>query len=513
MPQESNHVPSPEPSKPERTQSAHAAAPLVSPHGEIPANESSIAIGKRTHHYTSIMYSWTYAVMFSIIAIVGFITIPLIPFAFAGGWILGHMLWKNFWYFIDETEIRTEHRLFGQRSRRVPFDRVEGADIRQPMSLRRKGLAELRIESAGGPNSGIKIACIPMEEAQYLRALVLERSHALRAKTNVPADSGSEGHVSIQSPLQGLGNVADISAPIENTYDDERELLGKASNTEIVIGNALSNWTLGGFTSVFAALPIAILLGVLGLSNGDGFSSWLTFAGSLLLFGAIVVPLYSINYWNFELTRGKQGLSITYGLFNRVSNTIPLDRIQGVRLSQPLLWRIFGRCKVILDVAGYESGGESEDLEIRLWPIGKLDFAYALINQVLVEPNPDQHELNATRGSVRGALFAPIAWRFAWLTRSSNTVRSIAGWATQTVQIAGQNKVQSVQVSQGPLQRVLGLASISVHVPDGPISISLNNFNAEEAMPLLLAEVNDIRAASESERTSTNPPSVSGNRT
>lgn len=153
------------------------------------------------------------------------------------------------------------------------------------------------------------------------------------------------------------------------------------------------------------------------------------------------------------------------------------------------------------------------DLEIRLWPIGKLDFAYALINQVLVEPNPDQHELNATRGSVRGALFAPIAWRFAWLTRSSNTVRSIAGWATQTVQIAGQNKVQSVQVSQGPLQRVLGLASISVHVPDGPISISLNDFNAEEAMPLLLAEVNDIRAASESERTSTNPPSVSGNRT
>lgn len=499
---EHNPLGPPQPKPPEQSSDSH--------HGQCQTDEFSMTNGKRTHRHTGYMYSWTYALTFAILAFIGIFTIPLVPFAFAGGWILGHLWWKNFCYFIDEDGIRTERQFFGQHSRRVPFARVEGADIHQPSAIRSMGLAELRIESAGGPDSEIKIAYISLAEAQFLRALVLERSHALRAKTHAPAATDSVRLLSIQSLQENLGELKDLSAPIDNPYDEERVLVGKASNTDIVFGALLSNWTLGGVLFAVGALPIAITLGALGASSQGGISSWLAFSGFLLLFGTLALPFYTVTYWNFELTRGRQGLAITYGLLNRISHTIPLDRIQGVRLTQPLLWRPFGRCKVVLNVAGYESGSEKQDLDIRLWPIGKLDFAYALVNQVLIEPAPEQHVLNATHGSSRGVLFAPIGWRHRWLTRSATTVQSVAGWATKTVQIAGQRKVQSVEVTQGPIQRVFRLASISLHVPDGPVSIQLKNFNAEEAMPLLSAEVRELRAAMESDPSTRDRPQDSG---
>jgi putative membrane protein len=45
-------------------------------------------------------------------------------------------------------------------------------------------------------------------------------------------------------------------------------------------------------------------------------------------------------------------------------------------------------------------------------------------------------------------------------------------------------KPQSVHVAQGPLQRLLGLASLKVHLPSGPVSARAAHRDAAEAWEL-----------------------------
>ena len=48
-----------------------------------------------------------------------------------------------------------------------------------------------------------------------------------------------------------------------------------------------------------------------------------------------------IGMFNFTLAESPRGLRITRGLTNLTSQSVPINRIQGVKVSQPMLWRLF----------------------------------------------------------------------------------------------------------------------------------------------------------------------------
>ena len=66
--------------------------------------------------------------------------------------------------------------------------------------------------------------------------------------------------------------------------------------------------------------------------------------------------------FNFTLAESPRGLRITRGLTNLTSQSVPISRIQGVTVSQPLLWKAKGWYRVDVDVVGYGQA-EGEDNE------------------------------------------------------------------------------------------------------------------------------------------------------
>ena len=55
-----------------------------------------------------------------------------------------------------------------------------------------------------------------------------------------------------------------------------------------------------------------------------------------------------------------RGLRITRGLTNLTSQSVPINRIQGVKTSQPLLWRPLGWYRVDIDILGYAQRRQRE---------------------------------------------------------------------------------------------------------------------------------------------------------
>ena len=94
-------------------------------------------------------------------------------------------------------------------------------------------------------------------------------------------------------------------------------------------------------------------------------------------------------------------------------------------------------------------------------------------------------------------VFAPIGWRYRWIGVDDVAVVSRRGWLTRRTSIVPHRKNQSVSVEQGPLQRRLGVSSVAVHSPDGPVAAGAPHLDRADALAIA-AEASRLSRASTS---------------
>jgi putative membrane protein len=74
------------------------------------------------------------------------------------------------------------------------------------------------------------------------------------------------------------------------------------------------------------------------------------------------------------------------------------------------------------------------------------------------------------------------------------------GWFTRTTHAVRHARVQSVRLSQGPLQRRLRLADVHVDSPPGPVHVVARNRDAAEARRLWETEAELAKRARSAQR-------------
>ena len=87
----------------------------------------------------------------------------------AGG-IYGTASWLRTKYWIESDELRVDTGIVSRQSRRIRVDRLQGIDIAQPFIARMFGLAELRMDVAGGGQGEGSLAYLTLRDAEDLRA-------------------------------------------------------------------------------------------------------------------------------------------------------------------------------------------------------------------------------------------------------------------------------------------------------------------------------------------------------
>lgn len=169
--------------------------------------------------------------------------------------------------------------------------------------------------------------------------------------------------------------------------------------------------------------------------------------------------------WNFRLAlqdpppgRDHPGLRVRHGLTETRSQTVPLNRVQAVGVTWPLLWRRRRWLRCRLDVAGFSRGDSGSASSDRLLPVGDLATARRLTGVVL--PEVDLAALRLSGPPARARWLAPWRQPVLGMALTDQVFATRDGRITRELVVALHLRIQSVRVVQGPLQRLLGLASV-----------------------------------------------------
>ena len=392
------------------------------------------------------------------------------------GALYGAASWLRTKYWIEADELRVDTGVISRQSRRIRIDRLQGVDIVQPFVARLLGLAELRMDVAGGNAREGSLAFLTLGDARELKDVLLDRRDQVRA-------AGDHRPELAERPA-ALPEPADAGAG-----DTEPERQSDRVIARVDLGTLLASIILSGET--LGLLGAALAFSGVFLATGEwaGFSATVPVVGGILL---VQFKKLAGNY-GFTVSETPAGMQVRRGLFTLNSQTIALQRLQGVVVSEPLLWRWLGWARLDVSIAGYGSTGEEGPSASTVLPVGDRALVMALARHML--DGVDAETVPLTPPPPRARWVAPIGHRFMAAGLGERVVVSREGWWTRRTHVVPHARVQSLRLSQGPWQRMHGVADLHVDSPPGPVAVRARHRVSVEAREMLEHEAGIARVA------------------
>lgn len=388
-----------------------------------------------------------------------FIAAALGVVALIGG-ISGLITWRTTTFVADDEEFRVEKNFINRSSSRVDYTKVQAIDIQQPFLARLLGLAKVHIDVGSG--GGVELAYLTKDRAEGLRAHLLVQMHRV-AGNLPPAPDGAERAQAIPSaPEERL-----VSVPARNL------LLGTAVSTGSLWALTIAALFLVG--SILTRSPVTLAAAVLAVAG------WLWNQTG--------------KNWGFTMTRSGESLHIRRGVLSTVTQAVRPHRIQALAIRQDILQRVTGLYQVSVTVLGYGDPihDEARAKNAVVLPFGTWDQVMTVLHAVW--PDVDLSRIHLHAQPRRARWLTPISFRTHTWGIGEDFVVAQHGLLRQVRAIVPHRRMQSASLEQGPLQRRLRLAAISIHTTDGPVRLTLSHLDEHEARVVFLEQLDRARRA------------------
>jgi putative membrane protein len=402
--------------------------------------------------------------------------------------LLAAAQWLVFRFRIEDDDLIIDSGVLGRRRRVIPIDRVQNVNLEQSALERLVGVAELRIETASGGG----------EPEATLRVLALTEARAVQK------------HLLARRATEGRGEPADGRArPLIHLTLPQLALAGATANEAGLIAAGLATLLeiagrFGALTTVADRLDDAIVVGFGTGPVGAATVAAVVILAFLLLGWLVSIVATVVRFHGFTLTRVDDDLRFEHGLLSRHHTTVPLARVQAVRVEESIPRRALGIVAIKIDTAG--TGPQAQRAragraEAQIPLCRRTDVA-RLLHELLPGPAPDPAPLERVspasqrREIVRlsllvvagtlavwvyggprpwlGLLLLLPAWSLAraryvargW-RRDAQHVVAREGVLTRTTWVVPESKIQTLHATETPFQRRWQLVTLLIDTAGG----------------------------------------------
>ena len=417
----------------------------------------------------------------------------------------------------EGTELVIRSGLLFRNERHVPYDRIQNLDATRSLLHRVFGVADVRVETGGGLEPEARISVLRESEFEEMRRRVFEgraraRSHPVAADT-----AAAMPEVAAPPTAQTLLHLPLRELLLLGLFDNRGFLLIAAAYGvlwesglqgalwERLAANLPGPETVSSIReSLMAGQPPSFAL--VGIMAGGLF-------GLVLALRVLSMAWVTVTLHDFRLSRAGEDLRTEYGLFTRVTTTVPRRRIQSLTIRETPLHRWCGRASVVVQTAGGSTAAPqvARRPRERLAPIVRAAAVPDLIRHLLPEAdlaNVTWQPLHpcAARRAVKPLLAMVAAstvylsiplslvaggryWPAALVYLAMGTAAAVAitrrrvrctgwvsdehvvalrsGWLWRSVTFAPVEKIQSVTTTESPFDRRAIMATVAIDTAGG----------------------------------------------
>ncbi|SDY50315.1 PH domain-containing protein [Herbiconiux ginsengi] len=390
--------------------------------------------------------------------------------------------WRMHTFRVGDDVVEVRSGILFRTHRRARLDRIQGVAISRPIFARLFGAAKLDI-SVAGQDAKVQLAYLRGSETDRLRHDVLVLASGARAAAagpdvaNAAVATGAAAASVVPGVVPGVVNqrMRELLAP-----ELDPALAPPESVVKIPPGRLILSLVLSGFTVVLVV--VAVLIVVMSLLGRREFFIFLILPGILAAIG------YYFNRFTkslrFSIAGTADGVRIGYGLLSTSNDTLPPGRIHAIEVSQPLLWRPAKWWMIRINRAG-AAGQSSAQTSTLMLPVGTVDDVRKVLGLLLpgLAGEHTRELLLAGLVAKSGAGFTdaprrawplrPLSWKRTGFAQTDDAILLRSGFVWRHLTVVPLARVQSLRISQGPVQRMLDLVELTVHTVAGPVRATL----------------------------------------
>ncbi|QOW22251.1 PH domain-containing protein [Novilysobacter avium] len=412
-------------------------------------------------------------------------------------------LWQYFTYryAVAEDALVVRSGLLERSLRVIPFSRIHNVAVEQSVLHRVFGVAEVRLESAGGSKPEATMRVLTLADALELETLVRRRGRAGSASTRAPGPAMAVADDGVGPDQATHAAATTAPEPLLRMGTMDLLRLGVVSNRGmILVGAGVAAFSQTGgrlWSNLFERLG-----GTWETWYGaNHWPIWQWLAGGLAMLAAILLVLRLLSlllavlqYYGFVLSRDGRRLTVERGLLTRWRTSASRRRIQAWTLTEGLLHRWLKQRTLEVDTAASQQEGQARTLH-ELAPIAPREDCDRLIGELL--PQARWHALEWQSVPMRGwwrRMLSTLPWivlvtvalsvrlggwgllALAWLPWAAVQARAEArragwtlgeelvavreGWWQRYWRFAEVDKLQALRLTRSPLDRHFDTATL-----------------------------------------------------
>ncbi|WP_285769479.1 PH domain-containing protein [Peribacillus sp. SI8-4] len=276
--------------------------------------------------------------------------------------------WLRFTYRMEDGEFRIESGVFVRKKRYIKLDRIHSIDISQGIIQRIFRLVKVNIETAGGTQADAVLSAIGKRDAGRINAFISTEKN--KTAIDVP-EMEKDRH----SRHEG---AVEASSVYKQTLPQLVAMAATSGAVGVFLSGAIA------FISQFdEIIPFDRIF-----KNYEAFIGM----GTIILTAFAIVGLLAVyvlatvsmvmKYASFTVMKTGEELIISRGLLEKRQLTIPIHKIQGIRVIENLVRKPLGFATVYLEYAG-GSVEDKESLTIMLFPFIKKKLLQAKLGEML----------------------------------------------------------------------------------------------------------------------------------
>lgn len=279
-----------------------------------------------------------------------FLGILLFGTAAAIAWEVAYV--GRFAYDLTADTLDIDSGVFSRRAREIPYERIQNVDITQNVVQRALGIAEVSIETAGGSDTEANLRYVSRAEADRLQRELSDR-------TGRTSPDEAEGE---PAAAETLFAISERELGVLGLVSADLRVLGLVTVALSTVAPRLAREFAPPFNLVSLAGPAVALL-------------------AILAFWAVSAVSSALRYWGFRLSRDDGDLRYERGLLQRYNGSIPVEKVQTLRLQENVLARVLGYATLVVETAGYGPGNGDGQAQSAV-PIAKRERALALAREL-----------------------------------------------------------------------------------------------------------------------------------